>query len=65
MKKKKKKLIRKAFAIQKVFLTDFISNNSKSFFFVVLIFVGQKNIYSNIHLPHFTLSSSNTRPLCL
>ena len=36
------------------------------FFFVVLMFVGQKNIYSNIDLPHFTLSSSNPpRPLWL
>ena len=62
----KKKLRRKAFVIQKVFLPDFISNHSKSIFFVVLMFVGQKNIYSNIDLPHFTLSSSNPpRPLCL
>ena len=63
--KKKKKLRRKAFVIQKVFLPDFISNHSKSIFFVVLMFVGQKNIYSNIDLPHFTLSSSNPRPLCI
>ena len=65
MNEKKKEKKRKAFVIQKVFLADFISNNSKSIFFVVLMFVGQKYIYSNIDLPHFTLSSSNPRPLCL